>query len=171
MKIGMRFKHRLKLFLLASSLLLTALNACSHKKPQASEQISSASYNVMVGEEARKLVFHCTNIYSSGVSGYWEPSREKIEELERLLIPFLSAQNIKDVNLASYVRQYAGVIKGDRSMIFVNGVNPSIMEVLTKGRDISKDAVVLCDGGKMIYGVEYDVETKRFDVFSLNPER
>lgn len=45
------------------------------------------------------------------------------------------------------------------------------MEVLTKGRDISKDAVVLCDGGKMIYGVEYDVETKRFDVFSLNPER
>lgn len=160
----------IKIIFLASSLSLAPLNAC-RQSPQASEQISSASYNVMVGEEARELVFHCTNIYSSGVSGYWEPSRDKIEELERLLIPFLNAQNIKDLNLASYVRQYAGITKGDRSMIFVNGIHPSIMKALTKGQDISKDAVVLCDGGKMVYGVEFDVETKRFDVFTINPER
>lgn len=68
-----------------------------------------------------------------------------------------------------YYRQIAGYIVGGRRIIYVNGID----EVLIRERpnpmfDWRRDPVMICDGGAITFGVEYDPATRQFSNFAFN---
>lgn len=66
-----------------------------------------------------------------------------------------------------YYRQYAGFIIGGRRVIYVNGVDAGLIE---RGRpsDWRTQALDICDGGPLTFGVEYNVARRGFDNFAFN---
>jgi hypothetical protein len=139
----------------------------SHHAPQ---KVNNATYFVLTGQEAEKLVWHCSGDFRKGVGGYWTPSVTDLERLEGSLNKHLNSFGSDlGARLLGYTRQYAGVVKGGRKLIFVNGFHQAFSDKM--GVDLSKKAVVLCDGGRMVYGLEYDVETQVIQNFVFNGER
>ena len=140
--------------------------ACSGNLNQ-SNQVQHRSF-IIVGDEAIKLVKHCTDAYITGVSEYWVPSEENVLALEMLLPSFL---NSRREGLGNYLRQYTGVIKDNRRLIFINGFHSSFLDNFAKGQDVSKEAIVLCGGGDLVYGLEYDLDARSFNNFAFNAAR
>jgi len=63
----------------------------------------------------------------------------------------------------------AGFVIGGRRVIYVNGVHEDMIE---RNMDPSYDwrtrPVMICDGGPITFGVEYDPATRQFANFSFN---
>ncbi|MFN8002791.1 MAG: hypothetical protein U0X75_17435 [Acidobacteriota bacterium] len=143
---------------------LTLLFACRQTTPPA--QIEGF---LLTGEEAKLLVGHCTTVYSAGVEAYWTPNQTDLRQLEHDLNSYLASPNVDGLN--QYLRQYAGVIKNGRKQIVDSGVQAAIAQRLQNDQPMSDKAIVLCGGGTMMYGVEYDVETRSFSSFTFNAAR
>jgi hypothetical protein len=145
------------------------LTSCFFRSPAPSNTQSDGF--IIVGEQAVKLIGHCSNVYSEGVNEYWLPSNEDIQLLEQTLPTFLESFASQDISPQNYIRQYAGVIKNGRHIIFINGIHPGFAKSFAVGLDLSKEALVVCGGGNMIFGLEYYVEGNTFTNFMFNPPR
>ena len=75
--------------------------------------------------------------------------------------------------LGAYRRQYAGLelVTGER-IIYVNAFEPGeLHEWAELGRDSSawrREPLIVCDGWRGFWGVEYDPASRRFRRFSFN---
>ncbi len=102
----------------------------------------------------------------------WLPSQEEVEELEARLPQFLESQNlsiareIRD-SLASYRRQYLGVVQESRRVIYVNAFC-SHSRADDDTEQWKQVYVFVMDGGACYFQVCYDPETKRFFRFTVN---
>jgi hypothetical protein len=69
-----------------------------------------------------------------------------------------------------YYRQYAGFVIGGRRVIYVNGVADSAVRSTNPNQpfDWRTQAVQICDGGTVTFGVEYDPQTRQFSNFAFN---
>lgn len=101
--------------------------------------------------------------------------------LARLIDAELAAQWPNDTETAAnYKRQYGGLILNGRRIIYVNGLHgsdgPPVSEQVQLGAetvtlsvpDWHISALMICDGGPITFGVEYDVATRRFSNFQFN---
>ena len=94
------------------------------------------------------------------VTGYWAPSRQQVEQLEAQL-PTLATQ-IPDVT--DFNRQYVGIELEGRKVIYLNAFRmPDHSDV-----DPSREAIRVCDGGRMFWGAVFDPATNQFSEVQFN---
>lgn len=119
--------------------------------------------------DAPKLAHQCSRPTPSPVTGVWQPSFAQVAALEPRLSDYLTAQLVpyskQRPSAADYYRQYGGFVVNGRQIIYVNGFYRG---VLTPGSNWLSQAVLICDGGIMAFGVEYDPATGVFSHFAFN---
>ena len=118
----------------------------------------------------------------------WTPSPADINRLEKLLPEYMGQLDTPDdyQPLEEYYRQYAGVIRNGKRMIFVNlfhsssagdwvdwlEKDPDLLKRLAE-RGITEDqwlymGLTVCDGGAYFFTIRFDVETGTFEYPSFN---
>lgn len=109
--------------------------------------------------QAPLLARQCSRATPSA-EGVWQPAAADIVRLEAGLTRLLAAQNVQP---AAYYRQYGGLIVGGRRLIYVNGARNAVVH-----GDWRTNAISICDGGALAFGVEYDPASGTFAHFAFN---
>lgn len=127
---------------------------------------------VLTGAAAQALTHQCSRVSPGPVEGQWTPTAAQLDELEDALILLLSEQ-LEGGGVSpfpgDYYRQYAGFVIGGKQVIYVNGFRASLLNDETDSPlDWHTQAIGLCDGGPMTFGVEYDPATRVFASFAFN---
>ena len=104
------------------------------------------------------------------------PSAAQIEALESRL-PAVFKENLKaragdpmfganypERSLSAYSRQYAGLVIHGHRIIYLN----AFIARFTSNPRWRDEPVIICDGGTVTFGVEYDPVTKTFANFAFN---
>jgi len=122
-------------------------------------------WTILGSEQAIVLTRQCSRPFPAGLSGTWEPTASEVaraeRELPKAVDTALSTISKSYRSHPQYHRQYAGFLRGDTRVLYVNAVD----------RDISKtwrDPVVICDGGTSSFGAVFDLQTESFDSFEFN---
>ena len=94
------------------------------------------------------------------VSGYWAPSRADIDALESQLAQLQPA--IAEPALSG--RQYVGFESSGKRLIYINAFT------LPDHSDINpaREAIRVCDGGRMFWGAVFDPATNQFSEVLFN---
>jgi len=103
------------------------------------------------------VLCQCSRTTPGVGDSYWSPSERDILDLEERLPSFVRSQR-RHPELRGLRRQYLGVVRGSRRMIYVN-LFPPIPRFDARW---TSSAIGVCDGGSRFFGVEYDVEKQRF---------
>lgn len=125
---------------------------------------------VFAGEKALELSEPCSRVRPQ-VEGTWTPSPAQIEAMEPALAQFAAEQlraqwpNADDIDVAQYRRQYGGLIIEGRRVIYVNAFQLGQYDDLDAWRSFPH---VICDGGPIMFGVEYEPATRSFRNFAFN---
>lgn len=131
---------------------------------------------ILIGQAARPLFKPCSREAPARVGGYWTPSAADIRQLEADAPGFLKTRKppVPGLMTGDY-RQYAGFLRDGRRFIYVSGIPADDILVLAAARPSRAErrrwqyeAVVICDGGPQIYGMEYDLETRQFSHLAFN---
>lgn len=125
--------------------------------------------------KARELAPQCSRISPGPVTDVWTPANADIDAMEPALAKLL-ASKLAAVDgghyatAGDYYRQYAGLVIGGRRIIYAGGVHKSaVMDNRPEYRDLwRRQAVTICDGGPIVFGVEYNPTTKTFANFAFN---
>ncbi|HEV7692414.1 MAG TPA: hypothetical protein VGO52_16370 [Hyphomonadaceae bacterium] len=134
---------------------------------------------MFAGERARTLVDQCSRPEPGPVEGTWTPGAREIGELEAGLRAAFEAALLRQwpedkVQPLDYYRQYGGLVIGGRQVVYVGGFHRSLVESEPQtNRDGSRfdwraQSIGVCDGGPIVFGVEYDVEARTFRNFFFN---
>jgi hypothetical protein len=116
---------------------------------------TNSSSIIFSSEESKEL-----NLF--GVEApFWTPKVVQVQELESLLLKYLKSHppiDDKPVgNLSEYGRQYFGVTKKGRKLIYLNAFcNPSRFD------QWKKRIILVKDGGSCYFQVYFDPATKEF---------
>lgn len=120
---------------------------------------------------APDVLHQCSRPTLSADGGFWEPSLKDIESLERLIPVYVSTHPPKHApelfrRLAQYKRQYVGLVQKGNKIIYVNFF---LWNDSNGGPyDRRRHAVVICDGGKAFWGIEFDVVSGAFSNLFTN---
>jgi hypothetical protein len=163
--------------------LLLAAAACAPTPSEpppgaAQEQVASLwtadTRTILTGDAARTLARQCSRISPGPVEDIWTPTDAEVEAIEDELI-LLVAREMEEAGESpspgGYYRQYAGFVIGGHRAIYVNGVDESAVEREPNPAhpfDWRTQAVQICDGGTITFGVEYDPATRQFSNFAFN---
>ncbi len=129
---------------------------------------------ILTGANAMTLAHQCSRPSPGPVSAQWTPTAADIASLEPTLASVIAAHLQAAGSQASpgdYYRQYAGFVIHGRRVIYINGVASSAIESAPNPDhpfDWRTQAVSICDGGSITFGVSYDVETRFFTEFAFN---
>jgi hypothetical protein len=131
---------------------------------------------VLPGAVASGLLNPCTRVAPKPVEGYWLPDDSAIARLETDLRELLTnvlprVRSPEPVpNPAVYFRQYAGILREGKRLIYVNAfAPPNAVGPSPLGADFWKaEAFLMCDGGPSYFGVEYDPREGRFARIEFN---
>jgi hypothetical protein len=133
---------------------------------------SADTRTILTDEAARALANQCSRVSPGPVEDVWTPSEAEIETVEDDLILRVAEeleQAGQSLSPRGYYRQYAGFVIGGRRIIYVNGVGESAIERDARETfDWRTQAVQICDGGPITFGVEYDPATRQFANFAFN---
>jgi hypothetical protein len=114
---------------------------------------------IFPAEQAASLTRQCSRT-TPRPEGAWQPLPSDIAKLEPGLANLLIAQKVQP---GAYYRQYGGLTVGGRHLIYVNGVRNAVVRA-----DWRSNAISICDGGALAFGVEYDPATGAFAHFAFN---
>lgn len=140
----------------------------------------SARGALLSGAEARRLFRPCSRQAPQNVSGYWTPDAADIVKLEsrwnhlsnlkRAYADGGRTHKLPDTPalITSYYRQYGGFTRRKRKLIYVSAFVAPHEKVSPSDADWRTQAVIICDGGEGVFGVEYDVKTGRFQHLVFN---
>lgn len=146
--------------------LAFSLTACAQAAPDPApvSPFSTATRTVLEGEAAMALTHQCSRVAPGPVSETWAPTEEDLNALEAGLAPVLETHlRAAGANASptDYYRQYAGFVIGGRRIIYLNGV-------LSPPPTWTHEAVQICDGDWITFGVEYDTRAGAFTQFAFN---
>ena len=160
--------------LVGLALLLPACGAASQSLPP--------DALVLPGSAAVQLLHQCSRPAPSPGEATWTPGAEDIERLESALADAIRPRaEIRRSHYASdpdwarvplgWRRQYVGIVRGGRRFIYGNFF-PRREGELALGEPSwpDTDPRVICDGGAIFFGAEYDVEAGRFTQLAFNGE-
>jgi hypothetical protein len=129
---------------------------------------------VLTGDAARSLARQCSRISPGPVEDVWTPTDAEVEAIEDDLILLVAREMEEageDPSPGGYYRQYGGFVIGGKRVIYVNGVDETVMQRSpdpARPFDWRTQTVQICDGGTITFGVEYDPATRRFSNFAFN---
>ncbi|MCL2310823.1 MAG: hypothetical protein FWC42_11275 [Proteobacteria bacterium] len=111
------------------------------------------------------LLKQCSRPTPQNVSGFWRPELSQIQELEAALPAFINGDPQGKLlrPLTEFKRQYIGFIQDGKKYIYGNFYLSG-----SRKTEISKTAVIVCDGGASFWGVVYSVEGKAFQNLAFN---
>lgn len=125
---------------------------------------------IFAGEKALELTEPCSRTPPGPIDGTWTPTQAEIDAMEPALAQLVSETlrtqwpETTDVDIAAYHRQYGGLVLGGRRVIYVNGFRLNEQDT-----DVWRDFPhIICDGGPIMFGAEYDPETRTFGNFAFN---
>jgi hypothetical protein len=140
---------------------------------------------VLPFSEAGELLRWCDG-RTTPVDSLWTPAASDLAALEPRLAERLGAVDAAGTSaeppLQVYSRQYLGIYRGGRKLVFIQGVHRHYLEINVErdsARDVSrkidwvtgvfrKRAVSVCDGGQMFFRAEYDVAADAISQFDFN---
>ena len=150
---------------------------------------------VFPAARARDLTTQCSRSASGTVQATWDPDAFQIQQLEQALSAVLLERlaqtqwSGETPRPGDYYRQYAGVVINGRQLIYVNGFHKQFVESTVAFIDQNRAnpnqlsafpleyrganfwqgvPVMVCDGGAMFFGAEYDPATGQFVAFQFN---
>lgn len=157
----------------------------SRDQPQGGDEFPTEGV-VLPVSEAGPLLAACDGTVAQADS-LWIPSDSIIEEMEVKLGRFLrrvSGSASEGDPLHRYSRQYLGLYRGDKPLVFVNGVHqrylqgvvdrdsmrgvPKPIRIEQTARWFRERAVRMCDGGELSFHAEYDVVADSVSAFEFN---
>jgi hypothetical protein len=128
----------------------------------------SAPYEIFAGERALELTEQCSRISPGPVESTWTPSDADIRAMEPALIERLRTElasaNAQE-NAGAYIRQYGGLVIGGQRVIYAHGF---IQRIDDPDEGWRTHARIICDGGAITFGAEYDPATQAFANFAFN---
>ena len=161
-----------RLGVVAAVALSIAVAAPAQAAPLAREQRV-----VLPASQVPKLVRQCSRRRPGPVEGTWTPSAAQLDQLEARL-PVVFLENLErahgghlapgidqDALLASYYRQYAGLVIAGRRVIYLHAFRSPHSPLR---RDWRREPIIVCDGGTITFGVEYDPARRTFANFAFN---
>jgi hypothetical protein len=176
--LGLRMIFAKRLF--AALLTLAATGCAPATSPPSSGAVqeevaelwNADTRTVLTGDSARMLTRQCSRVSPGPLEDVWTPSDADIRAMEDELV-LLVARELEEAGQSpspgGYYRQYAGFVIGGRRTIYVNGVDESaIQDGANTSFDWRTQAVQICDGGPITFGVEYDPATRQFSNFAFN---
>lgn len=132
----------------------------------------------------------CMRNVPGRVQGYWTPGEALVRDVERRLPPVLDRVLVRvahandyehTATTADYHRQYVGITRGGKRLVYVNGVtrwfvkrrmelaqDPRFGPVDTAAVSWRRVPLDACDGGSGFFGVVYDPETGEFGRVEFN---
>ena len=117
---------------------------------------------------ARQIFRQCSRSAPSAKSDLWEPSTKDLDDLEALLAKYLDRRGAEGKAVppkrTKYHRQYVGFIRNGERFIYGN-FYPASDEF---GIDEAHQAVQVCDGGHVFWGIVYVVKTRTFEEPQFN---
>lgn len=128
---------------------------------------------LLAGDAANALGRQCSRVSPGPIDSQWNPKAQDLAELETALPRELAARLANAGVTAApsdYYRQYAGFVIAGRRVIYVNGIERGAVERAPGPVpfDWRTQAVQICDGGTITFGVEYDPATAAFANFAFN---
>jgi hypothetical protein len=153
----------------AAAVLALALAACTPPSgPSSGGDAFSAPYEIFDGERALELTEQCSRISPGPVESTWTPSESDIRAMEPALLERVG-QELTDAsaqeNAGAYIRQYGGLVIGGKRVIYTHGFLERIDDPDEGWRTHAR---IICDGGPITFGVEYDPATREFSNFAFN---
>lgn len=162
-----------RLALLLSAIVLSACAPRAAPEPPA-PPFAAGTSTILTDAEALTLTHQCSRASPGPVAGQWTPTAAEVAALEPRLGAVLGAHLAASgaaADVRDYYRQYAGFVMGGRRQIYVNGVHRSAVEREPDPDhpfDWRTQAVGICDGGTITFGVIYDPATQEFTQFAFN---
>ena len=157
---------RNKLNLAMGILLLISLVSCSAPPLESLTLEVDQNWVIVTREQAEEMAS-----WLVGSGNFWTPSVDNIFKLEDGLAEYLSQNSSYFYRqppvwqrLDEYQRQFIGLERGDRQIIYGNFFCNNI------GMDWRKILVIVDDGGDCYFQVEYDVESGLFIKLMVNGE-
>jgi hypothetical protein len=133
---------------------------------------------VLPGSMVATMLRQCSRSAPAAGEGTWQPGEEDIAALEAALPPILLAR--REIHVEHYPsepewarfphgwqRQYVGIVRGGRRSIYGNFYSREL-SAQAEGDQWRREPVLVCDGGPYFFGVEYDVEARRFTHLAFN---
>jgi hypothetical protein len=121
--------------------------------------------------QAGQLAHQCSRASPSPVTGTWQPTFAQIAALEPKLSDYLTAQLVpyskERPSAADYYRQYGGLVVNGRQIIYVNGFYRGLLLTAPQTAWLTRPELI-CDGGIIAFGIEYDPATGAFNHFAFN---
>jgi hypothetical protein len=135
---------------------------------------------VLPAKAARAVLCQCSRESLGVASGYWTPTTSDLSQLEARLPDYLRAHPHARRfdqwrNLGAYLRQYLGIERAGRRLIYVNVIGGPLFSPARRvshrravERAWRSTVLVVCDGGPDFFGAEYDVAGQRFTRIDFN---
>lgn len=144
-----------------------ALAACG-----AAQAVLPADAVILPAPIADQMLHQCSRGVPASYDGHWLPSAEDIAALEAALPAALAADHPGDAALRGaprgWRRQYGGFLRGGRRFLYGNFFPRDLGEGHPADDRWRGAPVMVCDGGHAFFGVEYDVDGRRFTRLDFN---
>lgn len=144
---------RLRIFLIFA-LSVTQLAASS---------LARERWTILPTSEGKDLVGQCSRECPYDAKSFWAPSTSQVAGIEQRLPALLHASGHK-IDLSHSCRQYLGIVVHGKRIIYMSAIDISVIS----GDDWRAKALVVCDGGDIFWGVEFDPATNTFAHLAFN---
>jgi hypothetical protein len=126
---------------------------------------ASAHWTILPTSEGKQLIGQCSRECPYDATSFWRPSASEIAAIEQRL-PALLRGSGHEINLSQSYRQYLGIVRAGRKLIYLNAFDSRTWaDYRTSWRN---KALIICDGGDLFWGVEFDPATKTFQHLAFN---
>jgi hypothetical protein len=165
----LRFRQLMKFLQIRGEIsqLIVMLTLVSLAGGQSSPFTSSGRF-LLHPPAARKIFRQCSRSAPSAESHLWAPSTKDLNDLEILLAKYLgqraTAGEAVPPKETKYHRQYVGFIRNGERYVYGN-FYPANHET---GIYEARQAVQVCDGGHVFWGIVYRVKTRTFEEIQFN---
>jgi hypothetical protein len=137
-------------------------------------KLDPAMGEVLGADKAASLARQCSRISPGPVDSSWQPTEAQIAGLEARLGAEierqLAATSAAGSKPQDYYRQYAGFVIGGKQVIYVNGIHKDAVDHAPEPQRSSwkTDPQMICDGGTITFGAEFDPAAGTFQNFAFN---
>ena len=164
--------------------LATLLGSCSDTSPAVFSEVGVAAPGDSLSPDTRvildstrtqDLLRQCTRKAPQSTSGTWTPTQQQVEGADARIVPLLrrvlpklrvNDQPVQDINPKAYFRQYAGITRGTRRLLYINAFMPDSLD--RADARWKTEPKIICDGGPALFGAQYDPARLRFVDLDFN---
>ena len=122
---------------------------------------------ILSASQGPMMMKQCSRHDPADISGFWMPSTADVAALEKRLPELLRASGHK-IDLSDSYRQYVGIVSRGKKLIYLNAFSGTVFVHPPLRRSWRTEAMIVCVGGDVFWGVEFDPATNTFDHLEFN---